>query len=136
MLASAEKERSLIIFHKKNGEKNADICKWLQINAGTVTRIWHRYVHTGSYLALPQNSGRKPKVSQEQMDMVVEKIKAKPDVTLSDLIEEFSLGITEPSLCVRLSKLGFTLKKRRSLLQARDVLMFKKSARNGKKSRK
>jgi transposase len=135
MLPLPNKERGLIIFHKNNGEKNADICKWLQVNIRTVSRIWRIYKDTDSFSARPQNSGRKPLVTQEQMDMVVKRIKKKPDITLADLIAEFSLGITEPSLCVRLSKLGFTLKKRRSLQQVKNAQMFKKSAKTGKKTK-
>ncbi|MDR0303345.1 MAG: IS630 transposase-related protein [Chitinispirillales bacterium] len=124
MLPLSLKERDLIVFHKKNGEKNTDICKWLQINVRTVTKIWHRYKHTGSCCAYPQNSGRKPLVSQEQMDKVVEKIKEKPDITLKRLIDVFSLGISQAALCKRLKHLGYTLKKRRYIRQSKNEKTF------------
>jgi len=113
MLPITDRERESIVFHKKNGEKNTDIAKWMRVSVSCITRIWHRYTTTGIYTPKPQNSGRKPLVTNSQMDMVVARIKDKPDITLSDLIDDLSLGISESALCRRLSSLGLTLKKRR-----------------------
>jgi transposase len=113
MLPISDRERESIVFHKRNGEKNTDIAKWLRVSVSCITRIWHRYTTLGIYTPKPQNSGRKPLVTQEQMNMVLSKIKDKPDITLSDLIDDMSLGISASALCRRLSSLGLTLKKRR-----------------------
>ncbi|MDR0305093.1 MAG: hypothetical protein LBH98_10075 [Chitinispirillales bacterium] len=101
MLLITDRERESIVFHKKNGEKNSDIAKWTRVSVSSITRIWHRYTMTGIYTPKLQNSGRKQLVTDLQMDMVVARIKDKPDITLSDLIEEMSLGISESALCRR-----------------------------------
>lgn len=70
------------------------------------------YKKTGNIKPKPQNSGRKPLVTIEQMEQVINKIKFQPDITLNQLIDEFTLGISESALCKRLKVLGYTFKKR------------------------
>ena len=85
MLPITNRERETIVFHKKNGERNENIAKWVGVSISSITRIWHLYRTTGRYEPKPQNSGRKPMVTKTQMDMVAEKIKAQPDITLREL---------------------------------------------------
>jgi len=115
MLPITNRERETIVFHKKNNEKNENISKWVRVSISSITRIWKLYKTTGSCDPKPQNSGRKPMVTPLQMGMVIEKIKEQPDIILRDLIDYFSLPISESALCRRLLSMGFTLKKRRSI---------------------
>jgi transposase len=115
MLPITNRERETIIFHKINNEKNENIAKWVRVSISSITRIWKLYRTTGKYEPKPQNSGRKPLVSADQMSKVIEKIKEQPDIILRDLIDCFSLGISESALCRRLLSLGYTLKKRHSI---------------------
>ena len=115
MLPITNRERETIVFHKKNGERNESIAKWVRVSISSITRIWRLYRATGNCEPKPQNSGRKPMVTKTQMDMVAKKIQEQPDITLRELIDEFSLGISESALCRRLSVMGLTLKKRRSI---------------------
>lgn len=115
MLPITNRERETIVFHKRNGERNEIISKWMRVSISSITRIWKLYKTTGGYAPKPQNSGRKPMVTNAQMDMVIEKIREQPDITLQNLIDELSLGISESALCRRLCAMGFTLKKRHSI---------------------
>ena len=112
MLPISNHLRETIIYHKNNNELNENIAKWLRISICTVSRIWSEYQKTGSYLPKPQNSGRKPLVSSEVMDEVVQEIKKTPDITLLEMIDKFELPISESALSKRLKKIGFTYKKR------------------------
>jgi transposase len=56
-------------------------------------------------------------LSEEEMNKVKKKIKAQPDVTLRELIEEYDLKISEPGLCKKLKKLNLSFKKRLLILQ-------------------
>jgi transposase len=58
------------------------------------------------------NSGRKAKLSSEDTLKIIAKIEGKPDITLLELIDEFSLDISESGLSKVLKKLDFTFKKR------------------------
>ena len=95
-------KREAIIKHKKAGESESNICKWLFIHPRTVQRVWKKYKETGNYEPNPLNNGRKPMVSKETMDKVVLKIQEEPDMTLQELIDEFNLGISQAALCKRL----------------------------------
>ena len=115
MLPITNRERETIVIHKRNGERNENIAKWMRVSISSITRIWHLYKTTGNYEPKPQNSGRKPMVTKTEMDLVREKIKCQADVTLRELIDEFSLRISESALCRRLLAMGLTRKKRHSI---------------------
>jgi len=110
--AVSNEKRELIIKHKQAGKTQEDIAKWLDICVRTVRRVWSRFCLTGSYEPQPLNCGRKPLVSEETMSEIYAKIKEQPDITLNELIDKFSLPISESALCRRLIKAGFTYKKR------------------------
>jgi transposase len=105
-------KRADIVKHMQAGESKENISKWLFISKRTITRVWNNYIETGSYEAKPQNSGRKPKVSEEAMQQVLLEIHTTPDITLLELIDTCHLTISQSALCRRLKKLGFTYKKR------------------------
>lgn len=128
MRAISNEIREKIIIHKQNKVTEKDIAKWLLISESTVTKVWSRYVKTGSYLPSPRTQGRKSAVSPSVMAKVEEKIKESPDATLSELIDEFNLGISECALSKKLKKLGYSFKKRQLIQQSKIDLMSKENA--------
>jgi transposase len=106
------------------GETKELIAKWLFVCVRTVSRVWNQYKNSGSYEPNPQNSGRKPLISEETMAKIVAKIKETPDITLRELIEKFNLPISESALCRRLIRLGLTYKKRRSIRTSENEKML------------
>lgn len=131
--AISKEIREKIIIHKQSRVKQSDIAKCLIISESTVTQVWRKYRQSGSCEALPKNSGRKPLVSDETMDKIVDKIKEIPDITLAELIDAFELVISVSALCRRLIKIGLTYKKRHFIPKNNNVKKSSKNARNGKK---
>jgi transposase len=117
----SNEKRADIIRHMKSGKSKEDVAEWLFVCVRTVTRVWNKFKAVGRYEPEPQRSGRKPLVSEGTMKRVVAKIQETPDVTLSELIDGFNLGISESALCRRLAKLGLTYKKRLSIQAARSA---------------
>ena len=111
---TSDEKRADTIRHMKNGKSKEDIAEWLFVCVRTVSRMWGKHEGTGSCAPEPPNSGRKPLVSRETMDDVVSKIKEAPDMTLLELIDEFSLPISQAALSKRLIGLGLRYKKKRS----------------------
>jgi len=111
-MRTEKEKRKLIIKHKQNGEKDKDIIKWLSVSQSTITRIWRLFKATGGVEGEPWRGGRKPLVDDETMRAVFARIEEQPDITENELIEEFSLGISQPALSKRLTKAGYTFKKR------------------------
>jgi transposase len=122
MVLSNEK-RADIIRHLQSGEKVSEISKWFFVNERTVRRLWQKYKTTGSYEPLPLNNGRKPQVSEETMEQIMQRIKEVPDITLTEIVEEFKLNISISALCRRLIKRGLTFKKRHFIQKSKNGKM-------------
>jgi len=125
-------KRADIVKHMQAGESKKDIAKWLFVSVRTVKRVWKKFTTVGSYEPEPQNSGRKPLVSDETMDQIVSKIREKPDITLLELIDEFDLLISESTLCRRLIKIGLTYKKKLCTRSSNNGKMSPKPVKAGK----
>jgi transposase len=115
MTPISKEKRELIVKHKQNKEKEANIAKWLDVSPRSVRRIWKLFRVIGDISSDMGNSGRKSKLLPEQILQIIAKIEEQPDITLLKLIAEFSLDITEGGLSKVLKKLDFTFKKRLSI---------------------
>jgi len=123
-------EREKIIKHKQNGEKEADIARWLFISKVAVSAIWGEYQKTKNYKLKYENCGRKSIITTEQAGKIVAKIKKTPDVTLLELIDKFDLNISESGLSKWLKKRGYSFKKRQLIQQSKTDLMYNKKEKN------
>ena len=131
----SNEKRAGIIKHIQAGESRADIAKWLSVCTRTISRVWARYLATGTFEPEPPKSGRKPCVGDETMEKVLSKIKETPDVTLLELIEEFRLPISQAALSRRLIKLGLAYKKRRSTQKGASRKMSLQHGKRGAQAR-
>jgi len=126
----SNEKRADIIRHIEAGRSRAEIAKWLFVCLHTISRVWTKYKKSGSFEPKPQNSGRKPLVSDEVMDRVAAKVRETPDITLSELIDKFNLPISQVALSKRLIRMGYKYKKKRSI---RVAATEKMSSRQGKR---
>ena len=94
------------------GETEDMIAIEKEVGKSTVTKLWSLYRETGSYEPRPNPRGRKPALSSEELESVKKAIVQRPDITLSELIDQFSLFLSVSALSriVRF-KLGFGFKK-------------------------
>ena len=112
MTPISKEKRELIIRHKQGKKKEADIAEWLDVSVRSVRRIWKLYRTIGDISSNTGNAGRKSKISSESTLKIIAKIEEQPDITLLELIDEFSLDISESGLSRILKKLNITFKKR------------------------
>jgi transposase len=104
--------RKRIIEAKLRGDTEDVIAREKEVNKSTVTKLWALYRETGSYEPRPNPNGRKPALSQEQLDMIANKINEQADISLGELIEEFNLPVCVSALCRTVNnKLGLRIKK-------------------------
>ena len=125
------KIREAIITHKLNGEKEAEIAKWLCISKSSVTKTWALFKQQNSIDPKPHNKGRKPAFGQDVLDKIIAKIKEQPDSTLEELVEEFNLKISISALCRKLQRLNLNLKKRHYSPKNSNEKMFRNFVKNG-----
>jgi transposase len=107
--------RKRIIDAKLRGETEDKIATEKEVNKSTITKLWSLYKETGSYEARPNPNGRKPALSEQQLEHVKQKIITQPDITLQELIDEFNLPVCVSALCRTINnKLEFNFKKNSS----------------------
>jgi transposase len=126
-------EREKIIKHKLNGEKEADIARWLFISKSTVSSIWGKYQKTKSHTLKYKNSGRKSVITDEQEAKIFSKIEETPDMTLLEIIDKIELKITESGLSKWLTKRGYSFKKKQLIQQNKTVRTSRKNAARSSK---
>ena len=127
------KTRENIIFAKQRNEKRETISLWLGISISTVDKVWKRFKETGSFLPTPY-TGRKSNIDANTDNQIREMIKRTPDITLEELIYELSLPLTVSGLFRKLDRMGLSYKKRRSIHQTGNALMYKKNVKAGRKT--
>ena len=104
--------RERIIKAKERGDRNSKIARELQVSNSAVGRLLMLQAETGSIEPRPLNNGRKARLDGEMLRRLQAKIEVQPDITLRELIEEFSLPVSEPALCNTINKkLGLLRKK-------------------------
>lgn len=121
MTPISKEKRELIIKHKQNKKKEAEIAEWLGVSVRSVRRIWKLFTTIGDISSKMSNSGRNPKIPSETVLKIIAKIEEQPDITLLEMIDEFSLDITESGLSKMLKKLDFTFKKRLFIQKSKNA---------------
>ncbi len=104
--------RKRIIAAKEQGSSHAKIAKEMQVSISAVTRLLALYRESGSLNPRPLNNGRKPRLDAAMLDKIRDRVREQPDISLPELIDEFSLPVSAPALCKTLNgKLGLRRKK-------------------------
>jgi transposase len=127
----SKEKREDIISNKIEGKESSVIAEFLRVTTRAVDKIWKQFRESGNVETKIHNCGRKSVISAEQEVNIAKEIKETPDVTLLELIEKFSLQITESGLSKWLKKRGYSFKKRQLIQRSKTVLMSKKSEKNG-----
>lgn len=106
--------RERIFAAKAEGLSHGKISREMRVSVSAITRLLALYRETGKLDARPRNAGRKPRLDEETLQKIRERIEAQPDVSLNELIEEYSLPVSAPALCNTINKkLGLRRKKKR-----------------------
>ena len=105
--------RKRIIDAKLRGDTEDKIASEKEVSKSTVTKHWSLFRSTNSYAPRSTIRGRKPRLSGQQLEQVRQSIIERPDITLQELIDEFSLPVCISALSRTLRfKLGFKFKKK------------------------
>ena len=104
--------RKRIIQARERGDSIQKIVRDKNVSRNTVIRLLALYQETGSYEPRPLNNGRKPRLDEETLEKIRERIQEQTDITLSELKEELSLPVSLTALCKTINnKLGLRRKK-------------------------
>jgi transposase len=123
MMPTSQEKRELIVAAKLRGEFTKDIEKWIGVSKSTIDKVWKLHVETGDCSAIPYQ-GRKSCITLEIKKKIENTIRANPDITLAELIEELKLPIGVSRLSQILISWKYSLKKKRpSIRPHRNVKM-------------
>jgi transposase len=106
--------RKRIIESKLRGDTEDTIALEKEVGKSTVTKLWSLYRETGSYEPRPNPGGRKPALSVEELELVRASIVGRPDITLTELINQFGFVLSVSALS--------------KIVRFKLVLRFKKNA--------
>ena len=111
MLSNETRSRLVAGYERSHDAKM--IAQAYGVSEREVYKLAAQMRETGSVEVRTGNCGRKPKLSEEDLNCVDKAIQAQPDITLGELIRNLELDISESRLgrIVR-EKLGYSLKKK------------------------
>jgi transposase len=118
MEAFTRRERRTIISLYQRGLDTEDIAARFQASLSGVRRVWQQYREEGRDQPAFANCGRKPALTDEQMQRVRQIVQEQPDRFVREVSEELRarLGVVACRQTVGrwMRELGFTRKKSRS----------------------
>ena len=104
--------RLRILHARERGDTIEQIEREKEVSVSAIVRLQRLFRETGRHEPRPLNNGRKPRLNQETLQRITERIERQPDITLKELIEEYSLPVSEAALCKTINnKLGLVRKK-------------------------
>jgi transposase len=112
MRAYSKEFRERVIAAIKRGEEPLSIAKRLEVSFSWVYNLLKRYRTTGSYEALPNNAGAKPKLSESDLEILRQTVRDYPDATLDELKELTGFAVSKATICRALKKLKLSFKKK------------------------
>ena len=110
MLHNEARKLLLSAWEKTHNAK--EIAECFSVNPSTVYRLIKQEKITGDYRTQTSRRGRKPLLSPEQKQQIVELVNQQPDITLSEIIEELHLPVSRETVRRVLCKMGYTFKKK------------------------
>ena len=109
--------RKRIVEARERGDTVKKIAREKNVGERTVFSIMALYRQTKRFAPRPLNNGRKPRLGAEPLESIRAAIRVRPDISLSELIDELKLPISESALCrIVNNKLGLRRKKNASRL--------------------
>ena len=125
MEAFSKRERRKIILLYQSGLDTEDIAPQMGASLSGVRRVWQQFREEGRDEPAFGNCGRKPTLTDDQMQQVRQIVQEKPDRFVREIAEEVErrLGVVVRRQTVGrwLSQLGLTRKKSRSTRRSSSV---------------
>lgn len=125
MEAFSRRERRKIISMYQSGLDTDDIAEQMGASLSGVRRVWQQFREEGRDESALGNCGRRPTLTDEQMQQVRQIVQEKPDRFVREVAAEIErrLGVAVRRQTVGrwLSKLGLTRKKSRSTPRSSSV---------------
>ena len=104
--------RLLLLKAIESGIKVSDAAKAYCVNRSTVTRLIRQMKETGSVEPKTYLRGRKPSLSEEDLQNIDNLLQEQPDITISEIKDTLNLTVCEETIRKAVLKLGYVYKKK------------------------
>lgn len=89
-----------------------EVAECFSVDTSTVYRLEKRMRETGSVETRVSQRGRKPALSQADIQDIDQMIQAQPDITIHELREKLQLSVSDETVRKAVLKLGYVYKKK------------------------
>lgn len=104
--------RKLLIAAWDKTHNAKEIAECFSVNTSTVYRLEKQMRETGSVETRASQRGRKPALSQADIQDIDQMIQAQPDITIHELREKLQLSVSDETVRKAVLKLGYVYKKK------------------------
>lgn len=104
--------RKLLIDAWNKTHNAKEIAECFSVDTSTVYRLEKRMRETGSVETRVSQRGRKPALSQADIQDIDQTIQAQPDITIHELREKLQLSVSDETVRKAVLKLGYVYKKK------------------------
>lgn len=104
--------RKLLIDAWNKTHNAKEIAECFSVDTSTVYRLEKRMRETGSVETRVSQRGRKPALSQADIQDIDQTIQAQPDITIHELREKLQLSVSDETIRKAVLKLGYVYKKK------------------------
>ena len=104
--------RKLLIEAWNKTHNAKEIAEYFSVNTSTVYRLEKRMRETGSVETRTSQQGRKPALSQNDIQNIDRLIQQQPDITINEVLEKLQLHVSDETVRKAILKLGYVYKKK------------------------
>ena len=104
--------RKLLIEAWNKTHNAKEIAECFSVNTSTVYRLEKRMRETGSVETRTSLRGRKPVLTQKDLQNIDLLIQNQPDITINEIIEKLQLHVSDETVRKAILKLGYVYKKK------------------------
>ena len=104
--------RKLLIAAWNKTHNAKEVAECFSVNTSTVYRLEKQMRETGSVETRVSQRGRKPVLSQADIQDIDQMIQAQPDITIHELREKLQLSVSDETVRKAVLKLGYVYKKK------------------------
>lgn len=104
--------RKLLIKAWNKTHNAKEIAECVSVSTSTVYRLEKRMRETGSVETRTSQRGRKPALSQNDIQNIDQLIQQQPDITIHEIVEKLQLHVSDETVRKATLKLGYVYKKK------------------------
>lgn len=104
--------RKLLVEAYEQTHDAQTVAKCFQVSTSTVYRLEGQMKKTGSVELQTSQRGRKPSLTEENLQNIDQLVTDQPDITVDEIIEKLELPVSNETVRKALIKLGYVYKKK------------------------